>query len=189
MCCVWGNGGGGGRLDTKDSVIFGGDGNDNVAFYYNSDNGLFFGGNGIDTITLLNGDSTENSYSWGGNDSDLFITYLRSTAQSNSWIMDFKFSPTDEGGDKISFSEFDLNETFSTQVWNPLRTQLIPHNAVANHLFLSEGATYYELLVQSSVNLYNPIWYSIFNLVGINDTEITLDGLFANGNLDPIMVV
>jgi VCBS repeat-containing protein len=184
-----GNGGGAGRLEANDSVIFGGDGNDNASFVYSSDNGLFFGGNGFDIIAFINRDTTEKNYSWGGNDSDLFFVYLWATPQSNSWVMDFNFSPTEKGGDKITFYENDLNESFTPQVWNPLKTQLVSHTADDNHPFLSDGATYYELLVQSNVNSNDLNWYSLLNLVGTNGTAITLDGLFANGNLNPIEIL
>jgi hypothetical protein len=133
---------------------------------------------------------TQNGYSWGEGDSDLFLTFIKTTSKSNSWVMDFKLSPTIEGGDKIKFVE-ELSENLFPiyHKWNPLKTQLVSHNADTNHPFLSEGAKYYELQVQSSVNLNDFNWYSVFNLVGTNGTAITLDGLFANGNLNPIEIL
>jgi VCBS repeat-containing protein len=173
------NGGGGFWFETNDSVIFGGDGRDTVNFRENSDNGLFFGGNGKDFVIFDAVEvSPQNSYSWGGGDSDLFLTFIKTTEQSKNWIMDFNFSPTDQGGDEILFYK-----DFNVHKWDSNKTQLVSHTADANHPFLSEGARYYELKVQSSVNSNDPNLYSVFNLVGTNGTEITLDGLIANRNL------
>jgi VCBS repeat-containing protein len=169
----------------NDSVIFGGNGNDDVTYFYEgSDNGLFFGGNGNDEITFMKTELTQNGYSWGEGDSDLFLTFIKTTSKSNSWVMDFKFSPTIEGGDKIKFVE-ELSENLFPiyHKWNSLKTQLVSHTADTNHPFLSEGAKYYELQVQSSIDLNDSNWYSLFNLVGTNGTDLTVSGLFANENL------
>jgi hypothetical protein len=45
---------------------------------------------------------------------------------------------------------------------------------------MSEGEKYYSL---QAISKTDEKWYSVLNLVGIDGTEITLDGLFANGNL------
>ena len=165
-------------FETNDSVIFGGDGRDIVYFRENSDNGLFFGGNGKDTVFFDAIEvSPQNSYSWGGGDSDQFTTFINTTDENKIWIIDFNFSPTDEGGDRIEF--FEYKSEFS-HAWAREKTQLVPHTADDNHLFLSEGAQYYELKVQSSVNSNDSNWYSVLNLVG---TDLTVKGLFDNGNL------
>jgi hypothetical protein len=174
-----GNGGGGYWFSTNDSVIFGGDGRDTVFFLENSDNGLFFGGSGNDFIIFdPMEEPPKNSYSWGGGDSDLFLTFTKTTEQSKNWIMDFNFSPTDQGGDEILFYK-----DFNVHKWDQAKTQLVPHTADAYHPYLSEGAQYYELKVQSSIDENDTNWYSVFNLVGTNGTEITFDGLIANRNL------
>jgi hypothetical protein len=171
------NGGGYFNLLANDSVIFGGDGIDYLNHSTYSDNGLIFGGNGNDVIIFDNGDSSKKSYSWGEKDSDAFIQYLNTTAQINSWVMDFNFAPVAQGGDKIGFFE---DEGQFSHAWILAKTQLVPHTADAYHPYLSEGAQYYELKVQSSVNSNDSNWYSVLNLVG---TDLTVQGLINNGNL------
>ncbi len=51
------------------------------------------------------------------------------------------------------------------------------------HPFLSEGAEYYDLQINRGADVNNPIWLSVLNLVGVNGTEITLQGLIDNKNL------
>jgi large repetitive protein len=185
-----GNGGGNFILIADDSIVFGGDGIDNLDHDVFTDNGLSFAGNGKDYINFYVEDSLKNNFSWGGGDTDTFIQFTTTTAQSNSWVMDFNFSPTEEGGDKIMFVEENIILGQRIHVWTPAKTQLLSHTADANHPFLSEGAEYYELKVQtSSTNIIDTNWYSVFNLVGTNSAEITLDSLFANGNLNPIQVI
>jgi len=65
--------------------------------------------------------------------------------------------------------------------WEKDKTSLVEHKADSEHPFLAEGTTYYELRAINTIN--NNIEYSVLNLVGSN---ITLDALFTNGNLDPI---
>ena len=57
-------------------------------------------------------------------------------------------------------------------------SNLIEHPADSSDPFLSEGAIYYELIAEDKNN--TNIKYSVLNLVG---TDITLEGLIANGNL------
>ncbi len=94
--------------------------------------------------------------------------------------MDFNSTNPSNGGDKIDYFIYSNSNGRIDHVWDPEKTQLVTHTADANHPFLSDGATYYELQVQSSINSNDPNWYSVLNLVG---TNVTLDGLFANENL------
>jgi VCBS repeat-containing protein len=178
-----GNGGGSFLLIADDSVFFGGDGIDVLNHDTFIDNGLTFAGNGKDIINFFMEDSLKNNFSWGGGDTDTFIKFTATTEQSNSWVMDFNFSPTEEGGDKITFFEEISDIGFSLHEWTLTKTQLVPRTADESHPFLSDEASYYELKVQSSIDLEDTNWYSVFNLVGIDDTQITLAGLIANGNL------
>lgn len=97
--------------------------------------------------------------------------------------MDFNSSD----GDKIFYKDF-LQGIQSTHNWinDEDHTKLNLHYADENHPFLSNGAMYYELQAKSGTD---GNWYSVLNLVGANGATITLDGLFANGNLDPIQVL
>ena len=176
------NGGGSFSLQSDESVIFGGDGSDYLNHTQYSDNGLIFGGSGADTFSFFSTDLSKRVYSWGGEGNDKFFQYGSATNQSNNWIMDFNSNKPSEGGDEINYSSF-LTSGLIVHKWDPFKTQLVSHDAGDSHPFLSEGAKYYELKVQSSADLDDPNWYSIFNLVGINGNEITLDGLFANENL------
>ena len=96
--------------------------------------------------------------------------------------MDFNSSKPSAGGDKIDYIYL-FNGNLINHRWDPSKTQLVTHTADASNLFLSEGAKYYELQVKSSVNSNDPNWYSVFNLVGTNGTDLTAIGLFANENL------
>ncbi len=171
-------------MSENDSIIFGGDGSDvisNASFVYG---GLLFGGNGDDTFNLNrfgNYVPTENKiYIWGGEGGDKFIQSKLTTAQTGNWVMDFNSHKPSEGVDTIDYNYFSTSNEKIDHVWDPVKTQLLSHTADANHPFLSDGATYYELQVQSSINSNDPNWYSVLNLVG---TNVTLDGLFANENL------
>jgi VCBS repeat-containing protein len=179
-------------LNADDSIIFSGDGNDQILHYYSVANGLIFGGNGNDQIIFnLNppnilSENQQKIYTWGGEGVDQFVQFKKTTTQIGNWVMDFNASNPTDGGDKISYREDDRTPTTSSivdHIWNPLKTQLLSHTADTNHPYLSDGVTYYELRVQSSVNSNDLNWYSVLNLVGINGAEITVDGLFANKNL------
>ncbi len=100
--------------------------------------------------------------------------------QVQVWVMDFDPTNPSEGGDEISFWDYD-NESLTLQIWDKDATKLEEKYADSNHLFLSEGATYYELKIIDAAGNSS----SVLNLVGINGTEITLDGLFTNKNLSP----
>jgi len=176
-------GGGNFSLQSNESVIFGGDGVDYINHTQFSDNGLIFGGNGSDVFLFLSTDSSKRVYSWGGEGNDNFIQYGSTTNQSNNWIMDFNSRNSSDGGDTVNYFLRPSLSALVKHVWAPTKTQLVTHTADANHPFLSDGAKYYELQVQSSINSNDPNWYSLFNLVGTNGTDITVSGLFANGNL------
>jgi hypothetical protein len=92
--------------------------------------------------------------------------------------MDFDGRNPDIGGDKINFflGRTDFN-------WVMSGTNLEKKSADAKHPFLSEGAEYYDLQINTNPDLNNPTWFSVLNLVGVDGTEITLQGLIANGNL------
>lgn len=92
--------------------------------------------------------------------------------------MDFDTHNPDDGGDKIDL--FLDTKNFN---WDKSTTALEKRSADNNHPFLSEGAAYYELQVNTSTDPKVPDWHSVLNLVGVNGTEITLDRLIANGNL------
>ena len=170
------NGGGYFTFVENDSVIFGGDGVDYAYFYTGSDNGLFFGGNDNDVISFYANNSSKKGYSWGGNGADEFRQYTNTTAQIDSWVMDFDSI----GGDKIGYAEFN-SRSFKNHQWinDADHTRLIAHQANDSHPFLSDGAMYYELQVKSN-DVRDTNWYSVFNLVG---TDLTVQGLFNNGNL------
>ena len=97
--------------------------------------------------------------------------------------MDFDARNPAVGGDIINFR--DKSDPDSSHRWinDAEYTKLITHEANASHLFLSEGAEYYELQVRAN-DKNDKNWYSVLNLVGINGEEITLDSLFANNNFD-----
>jgi hypothetical protein len=111
----------------------------------------------------------------GGGGSDLFTqgTITNYSEQIPHWIMDFDSRNPSGGGDKI---EFVINGII--QKWNINTTKLEEKYADTNHPFLSEGATYYDLRTISPFGSSPAL-----NLVGIDGTKISLDGLIANGNL------
>jgi VCBS repeat-containing protein len=138
------------------------------------ENGLAFGGDETQFFNLL-GDASNSSsnkdrviHMWGGGGSDSFNQRsLSLNKQTQDWIMDFDARVPSSGGDKIIFGNSGVN--FSN---------LIEHRADSSDIFLSEGAIYYELIAEDKNN--TNIKYSVLNLVG---TDITLEGLIANGNL------
>ena len=161
------------------TVFFGGDGDDSLFAEFGFSNGLFFGGNGNDSFRI-GVDNTINgrkNYIWGDAGSDILELNSKQT-MSIDWIMDFDGRNPDVGGDKINFflGRTDFN-------WAISGTNLEKKFADDNHPFLSEGAEYYDLQINHGTDLNNPIWFSILNLVGVDGTEITLQGLIANGNL------
>ena len=167
------------NTNSLNTVFFGGGANDIIFFDSKLSNGLFFGGNGNDsfryrTDTTLEGRKT---YTWGGAGSDFFELQGK-LSKSIDWIMDFDARNPDVGGDKINtfYARFDFN-------WVTFGTNLEKKSADDKHPFLSEGAEYYDLQINSGNDMNNPIWLSVLNLVGIDGTEITLQGLIANGNL------
>jgi hypothetical protein len=180
-------------LYEEDSVIFGGIGNDNINHIRSIKSGLLFGENGSDTIifntfissNILAADQ-QKIYAWGGEGADEFQKKISTTKQTGNWVMDFDSRKPLEGGDKINYFE-SIGSSSVGHIWSQAKTQLVLHAADDSHLFLSEGEKYYELKVQSSIFLNDPNWYSVLNLVGTNGAEITLDGLFANGNLPSLI--
>jgi large repetitive protein len=180
-------------LYEEDSVIFGGIGNDNINHIRSIKSGLLFGENGSDTIifntfissNILAADQ-QKIYAWGGEGADEFQKKISTTKQTGNWVMDFDSRKPLEGGDKINYFESIVSSSVG-HIWSQAKTQLVLHAADDSHLFLSEGEKYYELKVQSSIFLNDPNWYSVLNLVGTNGAEITLDGLFANGNLPSLI--
>ncbi len=188
-------------LNNGSHLVFGGNGNDFINLGRILIQGLAFGGDGNDDFILAGKISTtqpnvtRESFMWGGEGTDVFEQSVLSTTQINDWIMDFDGSNPNNGGDKIEFvdiSRLDATRLVLTpHVWknDVNKTQLIQHQADSLHPFLSEGSIYYELQAKSSVNLTDTNWYSVLNLVGTNGTAITLDGLFANGNLNPIEIL
>ncbi len=174
------------NLNEDDSIIFGGDGIDTIKHYGFVKSGTLFGGNGSDKIIFnffpsITGDN-QKIYAWGNDGTDTFQQNLYQTSKIGNWIMDFNSSKPSAGGDKIDYIYL-FNNNVINHSWDPFKTQLVTHTADASNLFLSEGAKYYELQVKSSVNSNDPNWYSVFNLVGTNGTDLTAIGLFANGNL------
>jgi hypothetical protein len=166
-------------VNSLNSVLFGGDGDDRLNLDSYNFNGLFFGGNGNDTFRYgFESGSGRKTYAWGGADSDSFIMSNK-TSRSIDWIMDFdaRSKPID-GGDKIDLFLFGINF-----IWDESTTKLEKKSADKEHPFLSEDAEYYELRVNTSTDENIENWLSVFNLVGIDGTEITLQGLIANGNL------
>jgi VCBS repeat-containing protein len=143
--------------EIEEAFVFGDEGDDLITFEGNPEN--FYTANGRE------------AYIWGGAGSEIFtqrsLSSLSSSNSFNDWIMDFDSRKPTLGGDQIKFFDF-------TEI------ALIGRQADGNHPFLSEGAKYYELQFYSD-SIRD--WSSVFNLVGINGTEITLDSLIANGNL------
>jgi Ca2+-binding RTX toxin-like protein len=166
-------------LIEENSVIFGGIGNDTVTINPGLKDVLAFGGNGDDKFNM---NSTQGAYIWGGDGSDTFTLTGVSTAQSNNWIIDFNSSNFTNGVDIIWFNK----EVNNSHIWTKNTTKLEEKYADSSHPFLSDGTSYYDLQADLASD---GNWYSIFNLVGINGAEITLDSLFANGNLNPIQVI
>ena len=166
-------------INDLNTVFFGGDGDDLTLFESSISTVLAFAGNGNDRFSNYLDSTIEGrkTYAWGGEGSDFFL--LREMPRSSiNWIMDFNMRNSDAGGDQIDFrfEETDFN-------WNESITNLEKKSADKEHPFLSEGAEYYELKVNLSADENNENWFSILNLVGIDDTEITLASLIANGNL------
>ncbi len=175
-------------MQSNDSVIFGGD---KINFFNHtkfSDNGLIFGGNDNDEFYFVSTDPSKRVYSWGGEGNDKFFQYGSTINQRNNWIMDFNPNKPSEGGDEIRYSSSSIND-ITVHKWDPAKTQLVQHTANASHPFLSDDATYYELRVQSSIDKDDTNWYSVFNLVGFNGMDITLDGLFNNDNLKEMVLI
>ncbi len=172
------NGNDGIYITSLENVVFGGDGDENVFAELSPSNVLFFGGNGSDTFRYgVDNTIGRKTYNWGGAGSDFFELYGK---QSNSidWVMDFDGRNPDVGGDKINFflGRTDFN-------WAVSGTNLEKKSADDKHPILSEGAEYYDLQINRSADVNNPIWLSILNLVGVDGTEITLQGLIDNKNL------
>ncbi len=167
------------NANSLNTVFFGGDTNDIVFSLFKLSNGLFFGGNGDDIFVYSNDITAQGrkTYAWGGAGSDFFEPQGK-LSKSIDWIMDFDARNPDVGGDKInlSYARFDFN-------WVTFGANLEKKSADDKHPFLSKGAEYYDLQINSVNDMNNPIWLSVLNLVGVDGTEITLDGLIANGNL------
>jgi len=170
-------------VNQGESLVFGGKGSDTLSVYSISDNGMLFGGEDNDyfyirpTIGLnSSADSTKNFF-WGGGGSDTFEV-INKSANSIYWVMDFDPRNPLDGGDMVNYflDDTDFN-------WDTSRTSLEKKSADKEHPFLSEDAEYYELRVNTSTDENIENWLSVLNLVGINGTKITLDGLIANGNL------
>jgi hypothetical protein len=165
-------------INSLNTVLFAGDSDDILttdAYFYN---GLLFGGNGNDKFIDLGGNASERkTYAWGGAGSDYFEISKKLPSYIN-WIMDFDARNPDVGGDKINFflGRTDFN-------WATSGTNLEKKSADAKHPFLSEGADYYDLQINTNPDVNNPIWFSVLNLVGVDGTEITLQGLIDNKNL------
>jgi hypothetical protein len=178
-------------LVSGSSVAFGGLGLDSIIIGPAIEDAIVFGGEDIDFI-FLDG-KPANSYApglregyiWGGADTDIItqrsLSLISSSNPFNDWLMDFDSSRPSEdgGGDLIRFS-YKIGDFIADHTWDRSTTELREHHADDSHPFLSDGETYYELRAQSAAN---GNWYSVLNLVGINGATITLDGLFANGNL------
>jgi VCBS repeat-containing protein len=162
------------------SIFFGGNGDDLIYSYDGGLNGPLFGGNGNDSFVLggrvdyLDSNGTRESYLWGGEGINTYTQYSVLQPKINDWVMDFDSL----GGDKIEYFD-DGGVGLLIRTWTESTTRLEERFADDKHPFLSAGAAYYELQVQSSNNLNDKNWYSVLNLVGAN---ITLDGLFANQN-------
>jgi VCBS repeat-containing protein len=168
------------RSGSLDTVFFGGDGDDNVSMGSGFSKGLLFGENGNDRFTYEGDGSAEGrkTYAWGGAGSDFFEIQGKSS-KSIDWVMDFdaRKKPID-GGDKIYF-----NSGIPDFNWDQSITELEKKSADNEHPFLSEGADYYELRVNISTNENIENWLSVLNLVGVDDTEFTLQNLIDNKNL------
>jgi VCBS repeat-containing protein len=165
-------------LDSLNAVIFGGDGDDTLTTNFYFSNGLLFGENGNDKFINLGGTGSERkTYAWGGAGSDFFDLQGKSS-KSIDWVMDFDSRNPDVGGDKINlfYAKLDFN-------WVTFGTNLEKKFADDKHPFLSEGAEYYDLQINSVNDMKNPIWLSVLNLVGVDGTEITLQDLIDNKNL------
>ena len=153
------------KPQVKDGIVYMSNGNDVT---------IFLGNRFVPYSNLGNA-----NYVWGGNGSDAFHQLMISepNVQVQDWIMDFDSRNPSEGGDKIRFWDQDLVNNFLTpHEWDKKTTQLEEKYANSSHLFLSEGATYYELKIIDADGNSS----SVLNLVG---TNITLDGLFENKNL------
>ena len=162
------------------TVFFGGDGNDTAEIESTNSNALLFGGNGNDKFSYFFDDTPEGrkTYTWGDEGSDLFHQYLSSpNKQTQDWIMDFDPRNPLDGGDAIRLDNIMNISDFTDHPWFENYTKLKEHHADSNDKFLSEGATYYELIV---IDPDTETEYSIFNLVGNN---INLYDLLANENL------
>ena len=173
------NGNDGFYITRLDNVIFGGNGNDRTFFETSISNALFFGGNGEDAYIYGTDITTQGrkTYAWGDAGSDFFELQGK-LSKSIDWIMDFDARNPVDGGDKINlfFGGTDFK-------WAMSGTNLEKKSADKEHPFLSEGAEYYDLQINRGADLNNPIWFSILNLVGVDGTEITLQGLIDNKNL------
>ncbi len=167
-------------VNSFETALFGGDGDDLLSMGSGVSNGLLFGENGNDRFTYEGDGSAEGrkTYAWGGAGSDFFELQGKSS-KSIDWVMDFdaRKKPID-GGDKIYF-----NPGIPNFNWDESIASLEKKFADDNHPFLSEDAEYYELRVNRSADENIPDWLSVLNLVGVDGTEITLAGLIANGNL------
>ncbi len=165
--------------NSLNTVFFGGEGDDNLSFQFRVTNILALGGNGNDFFGFGSDNTSQGrkAYMWGGAGSDFFELFGKSS-KSIDWVMDFDGRKPIDGGDKINFflGATDYN-------WAISGTNLEKKSADDKHPFLSEGAEYYDLQINRSADLNNPIWLSILNLVGVDGTEITLQGLIDNGNL------
>jgi len=174
------------------TVAFGGLDFDLISIGSEVKEALTFGGAGNDFIILAG--NPENSYAtnereayiWSGAGRDVVeqrsLSLVSSSTPFNDWLMDFDSGKRVDGGDAIRF--YDLPEGDVPHTWSKDTTELEERYADENHPFLSDGATYYALQAQSATD---GNWYSVLNLVGTNGATITLDGLFANGNLGSIM--
>ncbi len=161
------------------AVFFGGDGNDTAIFESSNSNALVFGGNSSDAFFYYSDNVPEGrkTYTWGEEGSDLFHQYLLSPdKKTQDWIMDFDPRNPLVGGDEIVLANFMTIPGYRDHPWDENFTKLIEHRADAKDKFLSEGATYYELII---INPNTQLEYSIFNLVGNN---INLHDLFVNKN-------
>ncbi len=166
-------------VNSQNTVFFGGEGDDQIELGTANSNALIFGGNGNDLFFYLFDLNLQGrkSYAWGGAGSD-FFDLRGNSSKSINWVMDFDSRNPLDGGDKINFrfNGIDSNWTISA-------TNIEKKSADDKHPFLSEGAEYYDLQINRGADVNNPIWLSVLNLVGVNGTEITLQGLIDNKNL------
>jgi VCBS repeat-containing protein len=175
-------------LIEKSSVAFGGLDRDIIGISSEIEEAIVFGDEGADIITLegnpenLYTANGREAYIWGGAGRDTILqsslSLLSSSTPINDWLMDFDTRKPSDGGDRIKYFDF-TGSDLTSHTFSKSETALEERYADSNHPFMSEGEKYYSL---QAISKTDEKWYSVLNLVGIDGTEITLDGLFANGN-------